>query len=176
MCILADATGSVLAYDALCHCRPQSYRESSKYGSHGSLDNIETLENSAKTQSLHKDRSSSHSVKAATRQLSRSNPDLSNLPVDCLGDDLSEKQLSKSDIVSSEYKLKRQSSADRGQARLQVHEKKSELCRRTSYGSHYDGSSSKFSFEVSDCFFFGSPLGLILAYRRMNCGDDSEYV
>lgn len=41
--------------------------------------------------------------------------------------------------------------------------------RRTSTGSQYE--ALKFEFEVSDFFMLGSPLGLVLSYRRMFAGD-----
>ena len=45
----------------------------------------------------------------------------------------------------------------------------SHLSQRTSSGSHYDSNhGARLSFEVSDFFMFGAPLGLILAYKR-NC-------
>ncbi|XP_035714341.1 protein retinal degeneration B isoform X2 [Folsomia candida] len=43
--------------------------------------------------------------------------------------------------------------------------------RRRSSSSASDSSNTKLDFEVSDFFMFGSPLGLVLAHRRIQCED-----
>lgn len=185
VCLLADAMGSLLGYDALCQANPNYSRGLSTYDSRSSLNDPDPLQlrpdqdqdSTLKRSDIHQDLSThtcgndQHSGKTnieSSRLLSHSDPDL--CPT---SGGLSEKQFSKSDIVSSEYKLRRQCSTNvrTHPPHLGVSEStKEESVRRTSMGSCNDGS--KMDFEVSDFFTLGSPLGLVLAYRRIFLGDD----
>ncbi|KAK3083813.1 hypothetical protein FSP39_003585 [Pinctada imbricata] len=136
VCFLSDATGSLLAYDALSLSNHPYNRGMSTYDSRTSLNENEPV--------IRQEQTSINVV---------------------------DQQLSKSDIVSSEYKLRRQHS-HRHSAYLSVGDHGQESCRRTSTGSYFDGNYMKFDFEVTDFFMLGSPLGLILAYRRIFSGED----
>ena len=149
--------GSLLAYDALCQANPSFTRGLSTYDSHNSLNEPETPNVGMKNNKLE-----------TSRQLSHSDPDMCNMDKNS-----SDKQFSKSDIVSSEYKLRRQtSSRQTGQCHLSVSEDEP-TTRRTSMGSYNDKFDIiKFDFEVTDFFMLGSPLGLVLAYRRIFSPED----
>ena len=167
MCFLADATGSILAYDALSLSAAQYSRGLSTYDSHTSLNDPEPMTH-ASSAGINIPRTHIESQ----RQLSRSDPDLSKSDEsEIITEDINDKQFSKSDIVSSDFKLKRQHS-NRHSAYLNVLDQGQESCRRTSTGSYFDGNYLKFDFDVSDFFMLGAPLGLILAYRRLFSGEE----
>lgn len=44
--------------------------------------------------------------------------------------------------------------------------------RRRSSSTSEQSNQIKFEFEVTDCFMFGSPLALVLAYRKISAVDD----
>lgn len=46
--------------------------------------------------------------------------------------------------------------------------------RRRSSSTSEQSSQIKFDFEVTDCFMFGSPLALVLAYRKISATDDKS--
>lgn len=105
-----------------------------------------------------------------SRQLSHSDPDLT------LNNPTENNSCSKSDIVSLNYKIKRTHSTrdppndHSHHSYLNVNEK--DPSRRTSQGSNFEGTYLKLDFDISDFFILGSPLGLVLAYRRMISGED----
>ncbi|XP_052074554.1 protein retinal degeneration B-like isoform X1 [Mytilus californianus] len=169
--LIADSTSSVLAYDALCQ-NPSCMRYLSTYDSREALPEVDS------TVSFRRERSKTESSGAktnidTTRQLSHSDPDLT------LNSPNVNNQCSKSDIVSIDYKMKRTSSTrdppshPSHQSYLNVNEK--DPSRRTSTGSNFEGTYLKFDFDVSDMFILGSPLGLVLAYRRMYCCEDRSF-
>ncbi|XP_061189651.1 protein retinal degeneration B-like isoform X2 [Saccostrea echinata] len=163
VCLLADSTGSLMAYDALTMPGLHYGRGLSTYDSNNSLNESNPRCSIVRTSD------SSH-------QLSLSDPDLSKCCEikDCVCNTvMSDKQLSKSDTLSTDYKLRRQNSAQRQSGtHLHVNEHP-EHVRRTSTGSNFDGTYLKLDFEVSEFFMLGAPLGLVLAYRRMTMGDDA---
>ncbi|XP_056002501.1 protein retinal degeneration B-like isoform X4 [Ostrea edulis] len=163
VCLLADATGSLMAYDALTMSGLHFGRGLSTYDSNTSLNN-----ESMPRCSIVKTSDSNH-------QLSLSDPDLSKCEIkDCAcNTTMADKQLSKSDILSSDNKLRRQNSTQRHSVAYLNVSDHPEHVRRTSTGSNFDGSYLKLDFEVSEFFMLGSPLGLVLAYRRMVMGDES---
>lgn len=171
VCFLADSTASLLAYDALCQS-PACLRFLSTYDSREVLPEVDS------TASFKRERSKTDSCGAknnieASRQLSHSDPDLTLINP---GND---NQCSKSDIVSIDYKMKRTlstkdpSNNPSNLSYLNVNEK--DPSRRTSTGSNFEGAYLKFDFDVSEFFLLGSPLGLVLAYRRMYCGEDKSF-
>ncbi|XP_069134986.1 protein retinal degeneration B-like isoform X2 [Argopecten irradians] len=191
VCLLADAMGSLLGYDALCQANANYTRGLSTFDSHCSLndsdssairqeqDQDSTLKRDAQldpsASAFRRGENTQNSGKSnleTSRQLSHSDPDLS------AGGSLSDKHFNRSDFVSSECKLRRQCSANvrPHQTHLSVSDGAKDECgRRTSMGSYNDGSVIKFDFDVSDFFMLGSPLGLVLAYRRMFFGDDRNW-
>ena len=156
MCILADATGSIMTYDALCRFKTCLSRTGSNTGSHSSLNETDTLR-----------------MSDSSKTLCQSDPDLKKSTNEL--EQAEEKAQSKSDIVSSECIL-RNPSARQNSVRLQVtpsvEDAQSPRGRRTSNESQFD--LLKFDFEVVDFFMLGSPLGLILAYRRLCSGEDKS--
>lgn len=44
--------------------------------------------------------------------------------------------------------------------------------RRRSSSTSEQSNQIKFEFDVTDCFMFGSPLALVLAYRKISAVDD----
>nr|XP_022338913.1 protein retinal degeneration B-like isoform X2 [Crassostrea virginica] len=164
VCLLADSTASIMAYDALTQASLHCGRGLSTYDSNNSLNTETTVRSSV--------------VKPAEPRhlLSLSDPDLSqNCEIkDCAcNTSMADKQFSKSDIVSTDYKLRRQNSAQRQSGTYLNVSDPPEHIRRTSTGSNYDGTYFKLDFEVSEFFMLGAPLGLLLAYRRITCGEDS---
>ncbi|OPL21519.1 protein b-like retinal degeneration, partial [Mytilus galloprovincialis] len=130
VCLIADSTSSVLAYDALCQ-NPSCMRYLSTYDSREALPEVDS------TTSFRRERSKTESSSAktnidTTRQLSHSDPDLT------LNSPNVNNQCSKSDIVSIDYKMKRTCSTrdppnhPSHQSYLNVNEK--DPSRRTSTG------------------------------------------
>jgi hypothetical protein len=153
-----------MAYDALTMSGLHFGRGLSTYDSNTSLNN----ESNPRCSIVRTSESSNH-------QLSLSDPDLSVSEIkDCTcNTSMADKQLSKSDTVSTDNKLKRQNSTQRHSVSYLNVSDHPEHVRRTSTGSNFDGSYLKLDFEVSEFFMLGSPLGLVLAYRRMVMGEDS---
>lgn len=164
VCLLADSTASIMAYDALTSASLNCGRGLSTYDSNSSLN----MEGNP--------RSWASKTSESSQAMSLSDPDLSkccNIR-DCACN-TADKQFSKSDVSSAtDNKLRRQNSGQRHSATtyLNVNEPPEHI-RRTSTGSNYDGPCMKLDFEVSEFFMLGAPLGLVLAYRRMTSGDDS---
>ncbi|KAH9515200.1 hypothetical protein Btru_019493 [Bulinus truncatus] len=173
ICFLADATGSLLAYDALTS-GSSFMRGGSRYGSH------ESVESSAiGTETAHR----STSINSHKRELSLSDPALNQNQVSGSLPPPKKAERSKSEIVppdpsevckedvpaltSSHGSVKH--SFRHNSAHLST---SGEVSRRTSSGSHYEGGMAKFDFDVSDFFMCGAPLGLVLAYRKMHRADD----
>lgn len=46
--------------------------------------------------------------------------------------------------------------------------------RRRSSSTSEQSGQVKFDFEVTDCFMFGSPLAVVLAYRKISTTDDKS--
>ncbi|KAL8584719.1 hypothetical protein ACOMHN_035639 [Nucella lapillus] len=170
VCLLADSTGSLLSYDALTRCHSPFMRVGSRYGSRDSMDALQ--DDAIKVN--HPD---------------GLDPDHSD-PVLCNLD------LQSSDPVASaqsRYRIERSRSevsppknsdlmrtdstrprSQRNSARLSTSMSERDPSRRTSSGSNFDGGFAQFDFEVSELFMFGSPLALVLAYRRVFSGEDRQ--
>ncbi|XP_062569134.1 protein retinal degeneration B-like isoform X1 [Saccostrea cucullata] len=145
VCLLADSTGSLMAYDALTMSGLHFGRGMSTYNSNNSLNESDP-------------------------DLSKC-CDLKDRVCNTV---MSDKQLNKSDTPSTDYKLRQQNSTQRQSGtNLHVNEPP-EHVRRTSTGSNFDGTYLKLDFEVSEFFMFGAPLGLVLAYRRMTMREDAQ--
>ncbi|XP_041348927.1 protein retinal degeneration B-like [Gigantopelta aegis] len=159
VCIVADCAGSLLTYDALTgSSHTQLTRGPSRYGSHSSLDDHSSEQ-----------KPSSTDLTDNTKQLSHSDPDLNR---ELLPNIKKRTERSKSETAQHESVSRERHESGHNSARLSVHEHGSS--RRTSSGSHMDGAVSRFEFDVSDFFMLGSPLGLVLAYRRLFSGDVSN--
>lgn len=156
VCFIADSAGSLLAYEALCLSNTKDQRNSSRYGSHGSVYDAEGVEN--------------NTVGAGSHHQQQSNPDLTSIPQDNgMSSPVS------NDVFTHEiegHKTPEVSRKASTNQHLSVHGISgncggSHVSQRNSSGSHYDSSHvARLSFEVSDFFMFGAPLGLILAYKR----------
>lgn len=195
VCILADATGSILTYDALCRSRSLLHRSDSHYGSHSSdLDKDEKVskfegssqtlqDNEGDNVTLSESKSVTESKTVEYRH-SRSSPEKTHKSQDdtesvkiqratseCTGH--YKPALHKHDSAPLDYRFQPDISGRPGSVKLQItpsiESSYDSSARRTSTGSQYE--SLKFDFEVGDFFMLGSPLGLVLSYRRMFAGD-----
>ncbi|XP_059163186.1 protein retinal degeneration B-like isoform X4 [Physella acuta] len=175
VCLLADATGSLLAYDALTS-GSSFMRGGSRYGSHESVESSAIcVEQRCPSINSHK------------RELSLSDPTINqNLTAP------KRAERSKSEIVQPEaaeinHPLGKEeltaSISGQGSSRHSSRHNSGHLCtsgegkdkdgsRRTSSGSHYDGGLAKFDFDVSDFFMCGAPLGIVLAFRKLHRQDE----
>lgn len=150
-----------MGYDCLCKNNPYlASLANSRYGSHGSLH-----ENGGHSESEGTD--ADHHVSRRTnletiKQQSISNPDLTlSDPADVAA--------SASPSVAPPC----ESFEPAPQRRVGSGYTRHASCpnsRRTSTGSQSD--LGKFEFEVTDFFMFGSPLALVLAYRRFSKGTE----
>ena len=158
--MIGDSVGSILGYDALCKNNPYLIsRSNSRYGSHGSLNENDHIESET-------DRPVSRKTNLETiKQVSVSNPDLTTIGVD-------ENPVK---IKPLEQEYPETGGSRKSHNHPHVRHASCPNSRRTSTGS--SGDLGKFEFEVTDFFMFGSPLGLVLAYRKMCLAEDktSEY-
>lgn len=113
-----------------------------------------------------------------TRNLSQSNPDIKKADPRDLLEKPPRAERSQSEVSPPKSDLRRNDSGrhvlHRHSTRLSANYSEHGASRRTSAGSSFDGSFPNFEFEVSDLFMFGSPLGLVLAYRRLFTGEDKN--
>ena len=172
VCLLSDATGAILTYDALCRTRMPLSRNSSHYGSNSSDLNEED-----------KNRSVAGSTHTLVQNDNEFGDDIVLNPNKSV---LSDSGKTVSDAGKISETEKRKSSACKGsEGRGEV---KQSASRQNSVRVHVTqsvdnsgvdrriSSSSqceylKFSFEVGDFFMLGSPLGLVLSYRRLYSSD-----
>lgn len=170
ICLLADSTGSLLTYDALTRMHSPFLRGGSHYGSRDSVDDIH--EETSKP-------ASAGTLNSNTRNLSRSDPDLDNSDHTPRLEQRPRTERSRSEV--SPPKSSDLSCGDSGRqtsyrnsARLSASLSDRGPSRRTSSGSNFDGGFAHFDFDVSEFFMFGSPLALVLAYRRVFSGEDKH--
>ena len=228
--MIGDSVGSILAYDALCKNNPFLYsRNSSRYGSHSSLNETEDSETDCQVTSKKTVVTEAtpppepHHVSKKTnletiRQVSFSNPDIPNVecndldgsggssastnhtPVpppgptpasvpppaqssapakpllrqsDSQGSQRSNagaEQLAASDSHSSVRRTGSGHQHHQHHHHNLVRHTSSSSSRRTSTGSTCE--LGKLDFDVTDLFMFGSPLPLVLAYRKTCQQDD----
>ncbi|XP_055861562.1 protein retinal degeneration B-like isoform X1 [Biomphalaria glabrata] len=176
ICFLADATGSLLAYDALTSCSTLM-RGGSRYGSH------ESVESSAiGTETSHR----SASMNSHKRELSLSDPALNQNQATGSLPAPKKAERSKSEIVPPDTSEIYSTCKEEPPPVAMRHDSKKysfrhnsvhlctsgEVSRRTSSGSHNEGGLAKFDFDVSDFFMCGAPLGIVLAYRKIRRSDD----
>ena len=166
VCILADATGSVLTYDALCRSKSGLARQGSAYSSHNSL--IEESQHDPMTNSTrtlcHSDSNLTHSSTCSYETVT--------------GDDQTSEKTSGKETSGKDDNSVTQDCVlrhpENRQDSIRLHVTHSvevdDKLRRSSTGSEYE--KLKFEFDVVDFFMLGSPLGLVLAYRRLYSGDD----
>ncbi|CAH1800392.1 unnamed protein product [Owenia fusiformis] len=153
VCLIGDSTGSVIGYDALCRCY---YSNSSRASSRENLP--QDIEND--TSIFHK-KSNLETIK----QLSFSNPDLlSQSPTESLEE--KQKRCSDSEPRDMENDLLKRPP-------VTVRHLSLPCSRRTSSSSQPD-FGARLEFDVSDYFMFGSPLAMVLAFRKMHLGEDKS--
>lgn len=156
---MADSTGALLAYESLCRSNPHYSYGNSHHGSHSSLTDVDREE-----------LGSDEPFSADSKHLSQSDTDLTFEPESATQHT---KYRSKSEIVPPDSNdLQRGHSMKRDSVHLSVSSASAPHSRRTSTGSQSDSSHVKFDFDVSDVFMFGSPLAIVLAYRRLCNGED----
>lgn len=200
VCILADATGSILTYDALCRSRSLLSRSGSRHGSHSSDLNVDpgtpmgsthTLcENEKETAGTEQDNTvvlrHKQSVKSDDKKSGSVQTDSKTNSVgvilettkNSLGKPETSEQQKQTDseVIKTTARKTDSVPVELRQNSVRLHvtqsvEGSSEQVRRTSGGSQYE--TLKFDFEVADFFMLGSPLGLVLAYRKMFAGEKS---
>ena len=170
ICLLADSTGSLLSYDALTRMHSPFLRGGSHYGSRDSVDEIP--EETPKP-------TGAGSLNSNTRNLSHSDPDLEKSDHAPRIEHRPRTERSRSEVSppkSSDFGCSdsgRQTSY-RNCARLSASFSDRGPSRRTSSGSNFDGGFAQFDFDVSELFMFGSPLALVLAYRKVFSGEDKN--
>lgn len=197
MCILADATGSILTYDALTRNRSLLSHSGSHRDSRSSDLNEDFNSTTGSTHTLcenvvpSKD-GDDHVFEHPTDQLKHdltidmnkkeSSASESKIKVDTdkpeatdnskveFRDKKHEHEQVKVSVSKADAKP-----TDPHHAKVKLHvtssvETSFDAARRTSGGSQYE--SLKFEFEVADFFMLGSPLGLVLAYRKMFAGEN----
>lgn len=181
MCILADATGSILTYDALCRSRSSLLHSDSHLGSHSSdLDKDEKIskfdgsthtlienedDNVTLAESTSVEYRHSHS---APEKSEKSNGETDSIKIQrAISDNVGQVKpaLRKIDSVPVDTRP----SSVKLHVTPSVESSVDSTHRRTSTGSQYE--CLKFDFEVADFFMLGSPLGLVLSYRRMFAGE-----
>ncbi|PVD31481.1 hypothetical protein C0Q70_06893 [Pomacea canaliculata] len=168
VCILGDSTGAMLSYDALTRAHSPFMRGGSRFGSHESIDG-DFQDDVIKPASPKIPTSVSNELNPSDPEVKQKDPPgpvemrLKNVP-------------SKGDPTPQMVDLSRSNSgkqsSHRNSARLSASCSDRGPSRRTSSGSNYESNFPRFDFEVSDFFMFGSPLGLVLAYRRLFTGED----
>lgn len=183
MCLLSDAVGSLLAYDALTSVSSPFTRGGSHYGSHESVESSAIGAETAASSSL---------LNSHARELSLSDPSL--IPNTLSGSLTAPKhpERSRSEVappdssevyqpcreeltamVSATLSSRQSSRHNSGHLSASGECRDKDISRRTSSGSHYDSGMAKFDFDVSDFFMCGASLGMVLAYRRLHRGDDA---
>ena len=167
MCLIGDCTGSIIGYDALCQSHNTSLsRNNSHHGSHEGLPEVDHSENENDQHVLRK------TNLETIKQLSLSNPDL-----------VDDKKTNHKNMLSpTEHGKNNHESSNNSHGKKQLGPTLSASyhrhlslpgSRRTSTGSQSD-TGAKLEFEVSDFFMFGSPLALVLAFRKMTTGEDKS--
>ncbi|KAK2180833.1 hypothetical protein NP493_423g01019 [Ridgeia piscesae] len=158
VCLIGDSIGSIIGYDALCKhfLTTHSCEKASTSDSESSPTDL-TCNTSSSSVTW---RTNLETIK----QMSFSNPDMSGAVVD--GDNAANKV----NVATTEAK-------DSGKGHDNCSSwKRQTSCpnsRRTSAASQT--GQNRFSFDVSDFFMFGAPLGLILAYRKMCVYDCTSF-
>ncbi|BFZ04635.1 hypothetical protein BsWGS_07673 [Bradybaena similaris] len=177
VCLLADAVGSLFAYDALISGSSLFAHAGSHCSSQESMGSCAGCPVSGV---------SSHRLRTSSRKFSLSDPNL--VPKSLTLSALNHVERCKSDIVASDVskayhpcqkecaetlegplpsQQSLQNSRDIGTSRENM---ETTAARRFSYES--DVSTAGFDFDVSDFFMCGSPLAIILAYRNFQRGDN----
>ncbi|XP_012945649.1 protein retinal degeneration B [Aplysia californica] len=190
VCLMADATGSLLAYDALASSSSPFLRGGSRYGSHESVESSAIGAEHSGSAGL-----PPHHMPRSAREMSLSDPSLN--PVVTASSNLNapkRTERSKSEVAAPDCSeiyvpckeelsasasvpvssISRHSSRHSSGGHLSAsgEGRDKDISRRTSSGSHYEGGLPKFDFDVSDFFMCGAPLGLVLSYRKIHRGDD----
>ncbi|KAL4223794.1 Membrane-associated phosphatidylinositol transfer protein 2 [Mactra antiquata] len=187
--ILADATGSILTYDALTRHRPFLSRSGSHRDSRSS-DLNEDYNITGSTHTLCEAEIPCNECPVFEQTADKTKPPDLKLNVnvteasvaksasDSVKDNSSEtvelrdKKQEQDQVKTSQ--IKSEGTAHTTKLKLRVTGSTDttgfDPARRTSGGSQYE--SLKFEFEVGDFFMLGSPLGLVLAYRKMFSGEN----
>ncbi|XP_052247564.1 protein retinal degeneration B-like isoform X1 [Dreissena polymorpha] len=184
VCLVADSTGSILMYDALCRSRSLLSNCGSHYSSRGSDLNVGALGSSHtlcdKEDTIKEEPEvCDDNVKPTTGDAHIKQTNKHKTSSELLHRTVSEGHTSmkaplhKTDSMPVEM---RKQDGKSGSVRVHVTQSAEAAyegsCRRTSSESLYE--SIKLEFEVGDFFMLGSPLGLVLAYRRMFAGQNKE--
>ncbi|CAG5136202.1 unnamed protein product, partial [Candidula unifasciata] len=179
VCLLADAVGSLFAYDALTSASSPFRHDGSHCSSQESLESSSACPESGVA---------SMPLSRSSRKFSLSDP---NLVQDTLSPSrIRHPERSKSQIMASDVSkayhcsqkeckekllqpLPSQNSLLNSKDNSATRENVEKAATRRTSGES-DGSSAGFDFDVSDFFMCGAPLGMILAYRNFQRGNDSR--
>ena len=182
VCLIADSIGSILAYDALCKNNPYLTTPYSTVNSVlGSNDALNETNDQLDNEFTVKPQTSLEPIK----QVSLSNPDLTVTDATPSDETLQDTPENISNADAPLSKPERQQVPIHKQLSAPTtkpHYRQAISCpssRRTSSGSQ-GGENIKFEFEVSDLFLLGSPIAMVLAYRKLCMSGDarrsSEYM
>lgn len=162
VCLIGDSIGSMIGYDALCKNNPYLQGPGLQNGGWvgGCEDSGPSTAASTPADPRWRHQQSTkdpphhhhHSNLETIKQQSHSNPDLTVTDTSDEGE--------QSTAFSYEA-----AGPPRSHPRVVGRYSSCPASRRTSTGSQ--GDTSRFDFDVSDFFMLGSPVGLVLAYRRM---------
>ncbi|XP_068166307.1 membrane-associated phosphatidylinositol transfer protein 2-like isoform X1 [Antennarius striatus] len=164
VCLIGDCVGGILGFDALCSSN-QTVNESQNSSRRGSVVSVQDQDLLSPGIIVNSGHGSASPTLEGSRHLSRSNIDI---PRSGANDD-TKKQLARKRSDSSTYELDTIKQHQAFLSSLHSSVLRSDgVSRRSSSSTMLDGSSlGKFEFEVSDFFLFGSPLGLVLALRKI---------
>ncbi|XP_068594872.1 membrane-associated phosphatidylinositol transfer protein 2 [Brachionichthys hirsutus] len=164
VCLVGDCVGGILGFDALCSSN-QTVNESQNSSRRGSVVSVQDQDLLSPGIIINSGHGSASPTLEGSRHLSRSNIDI---PHSSASDD-AKKHLPRKRSDSSTYELDTIKQHQAFLSSLHSSVLRSDgVSRRSSSSTMLDGSSpGKFEFEVSDFFLFGSPLGLVLALRKI---------
>lgn len=180
VCLLSDAIGSLLAYDALTAPGSPVTQNGSRYGSLESLE----MEGSTVAAEVADNLSS---VDKHVQELGPTRAVVQNKP-----SSLGKNTDGSSDVVladgsevysPSEERLtaaaqgtlaKQQMKRSSGHSDTPAETREESEVRRTSSGSQSSSCVARFDFDVSDFFMCGAPLGMVLAFRKLQRGGDAH--
>ncbi|CAI9741236.1 protein retinal degeneration B-like isoform X1 [Octopus vulgaris] len=167
VCLIADSTSSLLAYDALCRTSVKEQRNSCRYGSHASIyDGTDGIDG------RHSQTYSEYQGSPDSTSYPHDNGTPSPISNDVFTHDIDTAAAASG--VSGKPCQQNTSGSRTFSQHLSVQgtqmssSSSSHTTQRTSSSSHCEANQNaiRLGFEVSEFFMFGAPLGLVLAYRR----------
>lgn len=178
VCLIGDNIGSVIGFDALCRT---NHSCSSQYGSEGSISELTDQQRPTEISHSHQPVSTPRQNPLISISDGSGNEDAED---NCANRETKTNKKSKTlpaktnTMPSSRTYIKSHShpgDSTTGSDEATGHRLlTAPLPRRRSSCSSDQSCSHKFDFEVSDFFMFGSPLGLVLTFRKMSSIDEKS--